>query len=403
MLSLPLVGRALLSGLGLVCLVSLASAAVPVPTAETPTDLVRKLGADSFDVREEASRQLARLGRQVLPALFEGSKSPDREIVRRCLDLIERANRTDLEAALDAFLENRDEKHLLKLPAWPKFQKTVGNSPGARNLFVQMCTADGVLLAALDRQNDPTGKSSNPVNASKLYNQRCQDIQQRMFQPFGLQQGLFEPGELAALLYVGMHSSIQVEPNLRYIVNNILHQQGPQQWLRSDETARKLLAAYIENRSDVNLVHNHLYLVQNLNIRECLDWVARMAENKSQQPYVRATALATLGKLGGREVLPKLEAFFNDTTQLTRFQQAQNVMIQTEVRDVALAMAVLASGQDLVSYNYPWLVQMATHLAQNPQMPYHSAFQLGFANSNQRDAAFKRYAAWKGRQPEMKK
>lgn len=396
MLRLSVVGRALVLILGVFSLASPASAANPAgePDEERLAHLVKMLGSDAFETREEASKQLGALGRKAIKALQEGLKSDDMEVYRRCTELIEKANRSDLEVALDSFLENQDEKQLLKLSAWPKFQKAVGDSANARNLFVQMCTADGALLDLAER---------NISSASTLYNQRCQELQQRMNQPFAFQQlNLISNGELAALLYVGMDSRIRVDQNLRYMVNNLLHQQGPQRWIKSDATGRKLLASYIQARTDINLVHNHLYLVQNLEVREALNWVAGIADGKSQQPYVRATALATLGRLGGREYLPKLEGFFNDATQLTTFQQAQNVQIRTEVRDVALAMAVLASGQDLVPYNFPWMVQMAPHLAQNPMMPYHSAFQLGFANNEQRDAAFKRYKEWQGKQAPTK-
>jgi hypothetical protein len=399
MIRLPLIGRALLLGLALPLLSPLTAAPTTPPTSTTEeekvADLVRKLGSDNYDTREEATQALAELGRKVVKALEAGTHSEDMEIVRRCTELLDRANRSDLEVALDAFLEKKDEKLLLQVPAWSQFKKVVGDGVGARNLFVQMCTTDGLLLTAMEQNAD---------RASQMYNQRCQQLQQRMFGGFGNQRQGVTNGEVAAMLYVGADSRIQVDPNLRYIVNNLVHQPAPQQWLRSDGTARKLLASYIEGRSDINLIHNHLYLVQNLELRECLDWVAKQVDNKQQQPYVRATAMATLGKLGGKEVLPKLEGFFNDATQLTTFQQGNPLqMIRTEVRDVALAMAVMASGQDIVGYNYPWLVQVAPQLGQNPQIPFQSPFQLGFATAEQRDAAFKRYAEWKSKQTEPKK
>lgn len=383
-------------GLALLLPLSLTVAANPaapvVPSDEKLLELVAKLGSDNFDAREEASQTLRELGRKVIKALETGLKSDDQEIARRCAELLERANRTELEVALDAFLEKHDDKLLLQVPAWTKFQKVVGDTLAARNLFVQMCTTDGMLLNALEQD---VGK------ASQLYNQRCQQLQQRLFGGFGGgQRQQVNRGEIASLIYVGSDTRVQVDPNLRYIVQSVIQQPDCQQWIKSDGLARKLLAGYIEGRTDINMIHNHIYLVQNLELKECVDWVAKQVENKGQQPYVRAIAIATLGKLGGRDVLPKLEGYFADTTQLQNFQLGNPVkMVRSEVRDVALAIAVVASGQDILPYKYPWLEQMAPHLGQNPQIPFQSPAQLGFATNEQREAAFKRYAEWKAKNP----
>jgi hypothetical protein len=390
-------GRPAFLGLALVLFpFSLVAAPAPAPTVpsdEKLAELVAKLGSDNFDTREEATQTLGDLGRKAIKALEAGLKSEDMEIARRCAELIDKANRTDLEVALDAFLEKRDEKLLLQVPAWTKFQKVAGDTAGARNLFVLMCTSEGQLLTALEQNSGD--------KVSQMYNQRCQQLQQRMFGGFGMVRQPITRGELATLLYVGTDARVQVEPNFRYIVNNLVQQPEPQQWFKSDGLARKLLASYIESRTDVNLIHNNLWLVQNLELKECLDWVAKQVENKGQQPYPRAMAIAALGKLGGRDSLPKLEALFADSTQLSNFQQGNPLqMIRTEVRDVALAMAVLASGQDITTYTFPWLTQNP-QLAQNPQFPqflYQQPFQMGFATAEQRDAAFKRYNDWKSTQ-----
>jgi len=392
MLRLPLVGRLLLLVLGLSCAATLAEEATPAnPDDARLAELVRKLGADAFDTREEATQELERLGRKAVKALQEGTKSDDMEVARRCDELLQRANRSDLEAALDAFLENKDEKALLKVPAWAKFQKTVGDTTAARNLFVQMCTTEGHLVDLSER---------DVAAASRLYNERSQAIQQRMFQPFGGRMQMPTRGEVAALLYVGMTDNLRIDQNLRYVVNNILHQPEPQQWLRGDATAQKLFVGYISKQTDVNLAQNHLNMVQQFEIREALPWVTKMAETKSppNQGYTRGAALGALAKLGGKDAVAKLESFFPDASELQQIHLGGNQIIKSQARDVALAMAVLASGQDLAPYGYPWYAQIAPQLAHNPHIFYQAATQLGFADDAQRTAAFKRYAEWKDKQ-----
>jgi HEAT repeat protein len=51
--------------------------------------LVEQLGSERFGDREEASQQLAKLGKAALPSLKEATKSPDPEVRRRAQQLVE--------------------------------------------------------------------------------------------------------------------------------------------------------------------------------------------------------------------------------------------------------------------------------------------------------------------------
>jgi hypothetical protein len=68
----------------------------PAPPAPAPTreqrlaDLMKKLGDPSFDVREEAQRQLEAFGPGALPALDEASKNQDPEIASRATEAASR-------------------------------------------------------------------------------------------------------------------------------------------------------------------------------------------------------------------------------------------------------------------------------------------------------------------------
>src|SRR5262245_20762376 len=59
---------------------------------ERLTSLIRQLGADSFQEREQASAGVVSLGRAALPQLRQAAKDPDPEIAQRaqaCVELIE--------------------------------------------------------------------------------------------------------------------------------------------------------------------------------------------------------------------------------------------------------------------------------------------------------------------------
>src|SRR5271154_6495787 len=65
--------------------------------------LVRQLGADSYQAREEASQRLLALGRTAKPALLDGLKIADPEIRNRCERLLVTVLEADFKARLQAF------------------------------------------------------------------------------------------------------------------------------------------------------------------------------------------------------------------------------------------------------------------------------------------------------------
>jgi hypothetical protein len=342
--------------------------------------LVRQLGAESYDEREQAFQELSRLGRHAEKALQEGLKDSDREVVRRCQELLSLATRTDMEIALDQFLQNKDDKVLLKLPAWPTFKKVVGETPETRALFVQICCSQGPLMELAEK---------NPADAAVKFGERTQQLQQTLFQPFGA-RGTVSSAEVLALLYLATNPKLNINQQALYQLTSLFHQPEPRQLFTNDSAARKLLASFVMNRNDVAMMHQNLFLVQNFNLKECLDWALTLATAKDQQPYVRATALTVVGKMGGKEHIAKLEPLLSDSTQLGQIQ-FNTTRINTQVRDVALAMSVLLSGQDIMSYDFPYLKVIQAQIQQNPQAFLYSYHYLGFSDDAGRNAAMKKW------------
>jgi HEAT repeat protein len=342
--------------------------------------LVRQLGADNYDDREQAYQELSRLGRQAEKALQEGLKDSDREVVRRCQELLSLATRTDMEIALDLFLQNKDEKALLKLPAWPAFSKLVGESPETRALFVQICCSQGPLLDLAEK---------NPQDAAVKFGERTQQLQQVLFQPFAA-RGNVSSTEVLALLYLATNPKLNINQQALFQLCSLFHQPEPRQLFTNDSTARKLLANFVMARTDQAMVHQNLFLVQNFNLKECLDWSLNLATAKDQQPYVRATAMTVVGKMGAKEHIAKLEPLLSDTTQLGQIQ-FNTTRINTQVRDVALAMSILLSGQDIQTYDFPYLKVIQAQMQQNPQAFLYSYHYLGFSDDTGRNAAMKKW------------
>src|SRR5262249_14823735 len=193
-------------------------------------------------------------------------------------------------------------------------------------------------------------------------------------------------GQITALLFIATDPRVQLPVQAHYPIYTLLHQPAPREGMQHNGVARKLLVTYLESRPDPNLMQQNLYLAINFNLKESVGWGLKIAKAKETQPYVRATALSLVGRMGGKEHMADLEPFLTDTTQLGQ-SQFNMVRIQTEMRDVALAMLVHLSGQEITDYNFPYLTAIQPALRANPQQVFLSPTLLGFSDAAGRHAA----------------
>jgi hypothetical protein len=355
----------------------------PADLQEKAVELVRDLGDSRFRVRDAAAKELKKLGRVAKPALLAGARSADPEVWSRCVQLLPEVMALDLKARVDAFLADSEGKQKHDLPMMEQFQKVVGSDPPARKLFAEVVKTNASFLETC---------AQNPRLAGEKYNVRAMELQQQLWGPnIGTQpRPQMNVADVAALFLVGsdpeMAKSIpenQVNP-----VSNFLWQQPFQNALRSGEQAaafRKLFFAWAENRSDLNSVSQALSVIQNLNMKEGLDFAVKVAKMKDLQIWTRAQALTVVGKMGGKEQVPMMEAMFDDKTQVTNIQW-NNVQLSTQVNDIALAMAAHLSGQQPKDYGFDALQTQPGLI-----WAYH---YLGFSTEEKRTTAFKKWKEW---------
>ncbi|MGL6076147.1 MAG: hypothetical protein ACRC8S_18465 [Fimbriiglobus sp.] len=109
-----------------------------------PTDtekakaLIPGLGDPDFLTRERKARQLSEMGRRALNALRDARFDPDPEVQGRVLALYERACIADMEARIDSFLADDQEKYHHEIPGWRKYRLFVGSTPASRELFTEV-------------------------------------------------------------------------------------------------------------------------------------------------------------------------------------------------------------------------------------------------------------------------
>jgi hypothetical protein len=108
------------------------------------------------------------------------------------------------------------------------------------------------------------------------------------------------------------------------------------------------------------------------------------------QQYQKQSAAALITRHGGKEYLPAITALFRDDTRLLF---GQNGQVEVQLRDFALAMAVILSGQDPKDYGFG--TQAGSNEAMKLSYTYHRFYtddkQTG---EEKRAVAFAKWRAW---------
>jgi hypothetical protein len=345
-----------------------------------PADLVRRLGDDSYAVREQASRELLRLGPAARDALLQGAKDTDPEIRRRCRDLLPTVLEADRQARLAAFLADKDGKHKHDLPGWRRFRSVAGDDAAARGLFVAMCRRDNGFLS--DTEHDPK-------RAGQECSVLCGQLFGKLYGQASGRSGQVELAEVALLLLVAGDPKTEMPPQPRQMVVNFLYQPAVRTALAGSNNPpfKKLVLSWMARQTDEeDAAQQMFFAVQNLELKEGLELALQVLKDRPVKARGLGGAMTTVGKLGEKKHAAALEPFLKDTTAVSNFALGRD-RGTTEVRDVALAMLVHLTGQDARGYGFLF----SEH---NGHLKFYANF-LGFANDEQRAKAFARWQGWK--------
>jgi len=353
------------------------------------TRLVEQLGHPLWRQRESAADELIRLGRLAKDALINGQTSADPEIRHRCSVLLPQALQADRRARVERFLADPKSISAAEVPGLAIFRKDIGEDASARDLYVEMLRKHDQLLEALDG------------DASKLNDVYIQRSQQLYNSVFGNFQGGVRPTvdaiDLTALIFIGANldanqSAVNRNMSAHSYLINLMFQPSFQNAIKSptNKAMRKVLYRWLEQRSDSNAMQQGMSLIVQCELKEMLPLAVKVIETKTQPQYVRAMAMLVVGKFGTTAEIPMLQKYFDDEALLGQFQ-INNVMGVTQVRDVALAMAIHLSGQTPKDYGFEMLA--------NQPLNFTYFYNLGFSSKENREAAQKKWKASQMKSP----
>ncbi len=315
-------------------------------------DLVRKLGSLDFAEREEAQAGLTRMGRSALPALAEAITShPSAEVRFRSQWILPRAAAADLQARLETFLADTEGKFEHDLPVWSEFQKLTGPNPAARAVYAELMTdpAARELLSASARPG---------VELAQLVAARKQDFYQARYSRVA-ESDHHEPSvaNVMALLFAETRVAVAVQITRRPVSPSVLFNTPGVSAAVTDHTEksrvyRAIVVRWMETRVDPVSMNQAVNIARNLELPEGAGVAARLAGLKTASSYTRAQAVMALSRMEAKEHLPTLESLLADDSVVMAGRRPVVDADDIQLRDVALAAALLLTGQDPEDYGF---------------------------------------------------
>jgi hypothetical protein len=361
-----------------------ATLAVAPEQVAKARDLVRQLGSTAYRDRDRAARELAGMGRAALTALADNRDHPDPEVRTRVVALLPRAEADDLRARIDAFLADTDATYHHDLPGLARFRAVAGDDPGARDLYAQVLKdrdnydlllalrgvpGDRVApLAACAGAVACAGPETPPATELAMALAARRYVVQLRLGHLGGAVPLAPGGGVAqqvppdvpdvALLLLAEslveESKAGVNP-FQLQLANLLYQDSLRRPAagegRHGPAFRRLILHWMDTRDGITGLQNAMSLATYLRLGEPVvaKYAARLLTVKGGQPWVRANAAAMVARNNGRDHLLTVTRLLADATFVVR-GGPNNPQPDIQVRDVALAMALLLTDQDPAAY-----------------------------------------------------
>lgn len=382
------------------------SLAVPADVTARATDLVGSLASRDYAERVAATAELKKLGRLALPVLKEALAANSNAEVRLRIELIlPSVSADDLNARVECFLADEAGKFRHDLPGAQQYFAAAGRTDSAKALFrdlfrsanrdmlVSLGDAEAELRRKYMARRQAVGLQANTVAARKAATATALDI--------------------AALLLAEAHlpdrpaTGTTVAARQTSVLTNTVAQVALRPALVPDadreEAVAAILRKWAETREQPVVVYTTLSYFTREGLPHGLPAARKFATGQIKGGAVsyRGQAIAYLGRFGGAEDVTVLESLFENkgaasTTTVAVGPAGKRQVVQ--IRDLALAMALLNAKQNPADYGFTYRYANTKLTTDTQKFNYTAHFFEADTEAKadeKREAAFDKYAGWK--------
>lgn len=327
-----------------------ASATQPntLPTVDLPplpeeqqADLIARLGASRFQVREEAVLELQELGLRMLPALKQASlEHEDPEVRARASFVYRQIVQDDFDFRVEAFLAGQDTGD--SFAGWFYVASLMGDSPEVREIFIAAAREHGKLVETFD--GHPRDRLLELENVAHRI-MRMQIEQMRLPQE----------ADLMVVLWAIADPAIPISPQVQRLAISLM-QKSVANELRKNAQLENRFLALVGNwirRSRVDFAHDTLWLAMQWNMDIDGMTLGLRAAYEARDPMNVQAGLQAIARFGSRDDIPPLLPFLEDHRVPDGDAQENPLMLEVRVSDVAMAAIATLLKADLKELGFP--------------------------------------------------
>jgi hypothetical protein len=353
--------------------------------------LVAQLGDDKYDIRENASQQLTRAGIAAKPMLIAALENSDAEVRARSRKILDDVRKDALPKQLAEFRADVNGTKNTTLPGWTDFQRAIGDSKAARQLFIEMQQAEGSLFEAYEWGSKEAARALAERTPFAMDQPR---VVGRRAQTEVMPASL---GSTLALLFVAGNPNVPLGddllgllmklPDNREFINTTAFNSTAER----SQLCRKIIARWIGRQVSERFIPNQIRLAAQYELKEGLQPAIAFLKLGQETPTTDAkvigNALLLLSVFGDKEQLEIVEPYLQNSR--IAYSATDPRPMQAQVRDLALVAIVKLSSQDPKPYGLDSFLRSTRGALE----------RFPFQTDEERTAAFKR---WESCQKEQK-
>ena len=300
--------------------------------------LVEELGSNQFARRERAATALLQTGTPAIAVLKRIEKTAeDPEVRDRIAGLVRQISESDIQTKIDQFIAGRD----VGFHGWDRFRKIMGDSVTSRELFVEVHQEHPDLLASLDRDPKEIQLAMDAVNAR---------VQHRMF----VTRQHPTQADTIALLLPAFNEKISFQPGYEITIIGVLDRLAAQQLRRDahlEPGLRRLLGAWV-SRSTLDNRIEALAKAMQWDVPESLP-IAKSTISETDDMQTLVVAMQTIARFGDKKDAGPLKDLLADDRVTGEAGYGNQQLIQSQVRDVAIATIAILHDVPLAEIGFP--------------------------------------------------
>jgi hypothetical protein len=360
-------------------------------TIEEVRRLVAQLGSQDYHAREAASNTLVTLGPAVVPFLEEAAQSPVLEIHTRAERLLAIVVRESFEQEVQAFLADVDGRRGTTLPGWDRARLRLAETDDARRLFAEMYRTEPALFEAYGEDNAKAAAAFG-LRVDELHDQQYQRSRTNYRLRNQLQQAT--SANVMALLFVGADAELELPHPLVARFRTMFVQAWPAPRVQAAperEYIREWLAEWILHQfAQPQREYESIVLGMQYDVPQVLQLALDVLRQGETHYYSRTYAASCIGKYGQPWHLSLVESLLTDQTSVNQPEHRINnraVRLETQVRDVALAVLLQRTGQEPREYGFADLDTSVDYI--------HLLQSVAFESAQKRAGAFAKWNEWR--------